>query len=178
MPSSTKRWSRALGDRPCAQAALRDAEAAITASYPKGHRVFADLLREQALLADAEGRADEALRLLDDALAVHRKVPQKHASHVETLVERARLQLRRGRLDEAARDAQEALTVAESFRGGTPQSAFVGLSLLALGEIDGAKGDEARSRERLAEAVAQMEPTLGAEAPVVVSARARLSGRR
>jgi serine/threonine-protein kinase len=169
---------RALGDRPCAQAALRDAEAAITASYPKGHRVFADLLREQALLADAEGRADEALRLLDDALAVHRKVPQKHASHVETLVERARLQLRRGRLDEAARDAQEALTVAESFRGGTPQSAFVGLSLLALGEIDGAKGDEARSRERLAEAVAQMEPTLGAEAPVVVSARARLSGRR
>ncbi|HET9314562.1 MAG TPA: tetratricopeptide repeat protein, partial [Vicinamibacteria bacterium] len=169
---------RALGDRPCAQAALRDAETAIAASYPKGHRVFADLMREQALQADAEGRGDDALRLLDDALAVHRKVQQKHASHVETLVEHARLQLRRGRLDDAARDAQEALTIAESFRGGTPQSAFVGLSLAAQAEVDFARGDEPHGRERLTESIAQMEPTLGATCPEVVAAKARLAGRR
>jgi serine/threonine-protein kinase len=169
---------RSLGDLSCAQAALRDAEEAIAASYPKGHRVWADLLRERALKADAEGRSDDALRLLDDAIAVHRKVPQKHASHVESLLERAQLQLRRGRLAEAARDAQNALTIAETFRGGAPQSAFVGLSLLALGRIDAASGDEARSRERIAQALAQMEPTLGREYPELIAVRARLAAQR
>jgi eukaryotic-like serine/threonine-protein kinase len=168
---------RGLGDLPCERAALRDAEGAIPGSYPKGHRVFADLAREQALLAAAEGRPDDALGLLTEAIAIHRKVPQKHASHVESLLERARLELRLGRMDDAARDAQEALTVAESFRGGTPQSAYVGLSLLVRAEIDAARGEEPRSRERLTEAVAQMEPTLGGEYPEVASAKARLAAR-
>ncbi len=169
---------RGLGDLPCARAALRDAEKAIPSSYPKGHRVFADLLREQALLAAAEGRTDDALRLLGEAIAVHRQVPQKHASHVESLLERARLELRLSRVDDAQRDADEALQVAESFRGGTPQSAFVGLSLLVLGEVDQARGEAEHGRERVAQALAHLEPTLGDQSPDVVHAKTRLAARR
>jgi tetratricopeptide (TPR) repeat protein len=169
---------RGLGDLPCARAALRDAESAITGSYPRGHRVFADLLREQALVAAAEGRTDDALRLLGEAIAVHRQVPQKHASHVESLLERARLELRLARHDDAQRDADEALKVAESFRGGTPHSAFVGLSLLVLGEVDQARGEAAEGRERVAQALTHLEPTLGGQSPDVVQARTRLSARR
>jgi serine/threonine-protein kinase len=168
---------RGLGDLGCARAALRDAAEAIQGSYPKGHRVFADLAREQALLSAAEGRTDDALRLLAEAIAIHRKVPQKHPSHVETLLELARLELRLGRTEDAQRDAEEALKVAEGFRGGTAHSASVGLSLLALGEIDQARGDATRSRQRLIDAVGHMEPTLGGACPAVLEARARLAAR-
>ena len=168
---------RRLGDLPCARDALRDAARAIPSSYPAGHRIFADLAREQALLAAAEGDTGDARPLLAEAIAIHRKVPQKHPSHVETLLEQARLELRLGRAGEAEAAGREALALAESFRGGATHSAYVGLSLLALGEIDQARGDDAKGRQRLTEAVAHMEPTLGGTHPAVVHAKARLAGR-
>ena len=109
---------------------------------------------------------------------MHRQVPQKHASHVESLLERARLELRLSRVDDAQRDADEALQVAESFRGGTPRSAFVGLSLLVLGEVDQARGEAEHGRERVTQALAHLEPTLGDQSPDVVHAKTRLAARR
>jgi eukaryotic-like serine/threonine-protein kinase len=170
---------RGLGDLAGAKAALREADAAIRGSYPAGHRAFADLAREQALLAAAEGRTEDARRLLSEAIAIHLRVPQKHPSHVETLLELARLELRQGGgADEAAGHGHEALALAESFRGGAAHSVWVGLSLLALGEIEQARGDAAEAGKRWAEATSHLEATLGQTHPAVLEARAHLSGRR
>jgi serine/threonine-protein kinase len=168
---------RGLGDLPCVRTALGEAAAAVASSFPRTHRIVADLLREQALLAAAEGRTDEAMRLMADAIAVHRQVPQKHPSHVETLLELARLELRLGSTAAAAGHAEEALALAESFRGGAAQSAWVGLSLATLGQIDEARGAAAKGRERTTEAIAHLQATLGEATPVLLSAKSRLARR-
>jgi serine/threonine-protein kinase len=168
--------SRNLGDLAAARAALAQAAATLQ-PFPAGHRARADLAREQGLLAAAEGRSDEARRLLSSALAIHEHVREKHASHVETLLALAGLELRLGSGAEAARHARAALAVAESFRGGAAASAWVGLSQLALGEIAETSGDAPAARPLFEQALGHMVPTLGEAHPAVVEARTRLVQR-
>jgi eukaryotic-like serine/threonine-protein kinase len=165
---------RGLGDLVCARAALAEADGALRSSYPAGHRFFADLSREQGLLAAAQGNTADARRLLSEAVAIHEKVPEKHISHVETLFELARLEVRLGLAGEAEKHAQTALELAERLRGETPRSAWVGLSQLALGGVHRAQGDVAAARRLFADALGHMTPTLGEAHPAVREARAGL----
>jgi eukaryotic-like serine/threonine-protein kinase len=164
----------ALGDLACARHSLRAAEAEVPAAYPPGHRTRGDLAREQSLLAEAEGRDADAHRLMLEAFAIHRPVKEKSLTQIETFLELSRLELRLGSAAEAEQRAREALAVAESFRGGTPHSSWVGRSLLALGAARRAQGDAAGGRELLTQAVAHMTPTLGPAHPDVIDARRRL----
>lgn len=166
---------RGLSDLAGARAALARAAADLRSSYPRGHRVLAELAREQGLLAAAEGRRAEALRLLAEAAQAHAAVPQKHVSQVETLVALSELLLADGRAEEAERQARAALAVAEGFRGRTPSSAWVGLGQLALAEALDARGQAAQARALLEQAVAHLVPTLGEGHPAVARARQRLA---
>jgi tetratricopeptide (TPR) repeat protein len=171
------RACRGLGDLVGARAALGEAATALRA-IPGQLRLGADLAREEGLLAAAEGRPEEARRRLGDALLIHEKVAEKHVSHVETLLELAHLELRAGDTGEAERHTRAALALAEKFRGQTPHSAWVGLSLLALGEVYEARHDAVGARALFREAVDHMTPTLGSDHPAVREARTRLSPPR
>ncbi len=172
------RACRSLGDLDRARGALRDAEGPLRASFPPGHFFLADLTHEQGMLAAAEANAENARRLLSEALAIHEKASEKHVSHIETLLELARLELASGRAAEAEKNARRAAELAEGFRGGIPHSAWVGLSEAALAEIELANGNSAEARRLFGEAAAQMEPTLGKSHPVFLRAREHLAATR
>jgi tetratricopeptide (TPR) repeat protein len=155
----------------CARESLRSAEAGVPAAFPAGHRVRGDLAREQALLAEAEGRYPDAHRLMLEAFEIHRRLADKHPTQIDTLLELSRLELRQRTPVEAEARAREALAVAESFRGGKPFSSWVGRSLLAVGAARQAQGDAAGAREALARAAEHMTPTLGAQHPALIEAR-------
>jgi eukaryotic-like serine/threonine-protein kinase len=164
-----------LGDLGCARDSLRAAEAGVLAVYPAGHRTRGDLLREQALLAEAEGRAGDAHRLMREAFAVHRDLKDKNLTQIETLVELSRLDLRLGSAADAEARARAALAIAETFRGGMAHSSWVGRSQLALGDAREAQGDPAAAHELFRQALEHMTPTLGATHPAAAAARQRLA---
>jgi tetratricopeptide (TPR) repeat protein len=165
------RACRSLGDLRCASESLRDAEPALRSSFPAGHYFLADLSHERGMLAAAEGDLESARRLLFEALDLHEKFAEKHASHIETLLELSRLERRSGRIDDAERHARRAREVAEGFRGGFPHSAWVGLSQVALAEVELAGGNGSEAHRLLEEAISEMRPTLGALHPAVVEAQ-------
>jgi eukaryotic-like serine/threonine-protein kinase len=169
------RTCRGLGDIDCVRAGLRDADAALRPSLPPKHHVVADLVRERALLAAAEGDDVAAQVLFAEAIATHEAVSEKRTSHIESLLELARWELRLGRGSEAEAHAGAALALAEALRGGMPQSSWVGLSQVLLGEVSLARGDAAEARRRFGEAVSQMTSTLGEDHPALRQARARLA---
>jgi eukaryotic-like serine/threonine-protein kinase len=164
---------RGLGDLGCARAAVRAAASGLT-SYPAGHLLMAILSTEQGLLAAAEGQADEARRLLIDAIAAHEKVPEKHVTHVETLLGLAQLERRAGDVRGAETHARAALALAEILRGETPHSAWVGSSQLVLAEIYADRHDVAAAQALLPQAVEHMTSTLGEDHPSLIEARQML----
>jgi eukaryotic-like serine/threonine-protein kinase len=170
------RACRGLGDLACAEQALREADAVLRSSLPPGHRLLAELRREQGLLADAKGDHVNARALLAEALAIHEKVAAKHVSHVETILDAASSELKLGRGVEAEAHARAGLALAESLRGGAPASAWVGLSQLLLGEVSRARGDGPTARRLFEDAVRHMTPTLGDDHPATRAATARLAG--
>jgi tetratricopeptide (TPR) repeat protein len=168
------RACRQLGDLECARSTLGAAREGL-AVVPPGHRVRGDVAREEALLAEAEGRAEDVRRLLADALTIHGALKEKHLTQVETYLVASDLALRRGGWADAEARARAALDVAESFRGGAQRSSWVGRSLLALGAALQAQGDAARARELFTQALAHMTPTLGPDHPSVLEARQALA---
>lgn len=170
------RACRELGDLRCAREALEESERLLR-SFPDQHRFRADLMREQGLLAAADGDLAGARRLLSRAVVIHESVSEKHASHVETLLALAGVELRAGAAAAAEEHARAALAVAEGLRGGTPQSAWVGLSDLAIGRLLELRHDTASARHMFEEALEQMAPTLGDAHPAVTEARHRLGMR-
>jgi serine/threonine protein kinase len=166
---------RELGDLACARAHLRTAAELMPSVYPPGHRARGDLAREQALLAEREGRDAEAHRLMLEAYAVHGTLADMSPTRIETLLELSRLDLRSGALADAEARARAALAVAESFRGAIPRSSWTGRSLLALGLAREAQGDVTDARTLYTRAVDHMVPTLGDRHPAVVEARQKLA---
>jgi eukaryotic-like serine/threonine-protein kinase len=169
------RACRGLGELACAEQALREADAVLRSSLPRGHRMLAELCREQGLLAAAKGDDVAARALFTEALAIHDKVAAKHVSHIETLLDLADWELRLGHRAEAEGHARAALARAEAFRAGMPVSAWVGLSQLLLGEISRARGDRPAARQLFRDAVRHMTPTLGDQHPATRTAMARLA---
>jgi len=165
---------RALGDLACAHKALAESADALKA-FPAEHRAVAILAREKGLLAAAEGHVEEARRLLSSALELHAKVGERDVSHIETLLDLGRLELRSGDRAKVGELARAALDRAETLRGGTPHSAWVGLSELLLGELSEAQGDVSVARKRFEDAVDHMVSTLGDAHPDVLEARAHLA---
>ena len=167
---------RELGDLASTRKSLQAAEKNVISAYPPGHRLLGSLAREQALLAEAEGRDGDAYRLLLDAHAIHEKVPDKNLTNIETLLELSRIELKRGSPAAAELLAREALALAEKFRGGTVHSGWVGQSLYAQAAARQAQGDAEGARALLSQAVEHMVPTVGDGHPTVVEARRRLGG--
>jgi hypothetical protein len=165
---------RESGDLPCARSTLRSARDGVS-TFPPGHRVRGDIAREEALLAETEGRMDDAYRLLSDALAIHEALEGPHLTQVETQIAMSHLQLRRGALADAEARARAALAVAEGFRGGAPHSSWVGRSLWHSAPRARRKEMPPGRRASFTQALAHMTPTLGPDHPSAVEARQALA---
>jgi serine/threonine-protein kinase len=163
-----------LGDLACARQSLAAAAIEVAAAYPAGHRVRGDLLREQGLLAEAEGRDADALRLIREAFENHRQLKDKTLTQIETLLDLSRLESKRGSAATAEARARDALAIAEGLAGGITPSSWTGRSLLVLGTSRAAQGQVAEARDLFDRALAHMEPTLGPEHPATIEARRQL----
>lgn len=134
-------------------AATRAAALAVTARAAGDARLLA---QAQSLRADAclrEGRLDEALTAIDEALAI--VVTARDYTTTLALLRRAEIRARRGEHDAARSDARLAQAYAEAAKNvdhAVRGALWAALSGLALGESG--------SREALSEAVAQAAPHL------------------
>ncbi|MET0555351.1 MAG: serine/threonine-protein kinase [Vicinamibacteria bacterium] len=164
-----------LADLACAREALGAAAEQVPAAYPPGHRVRGELARGQALLAEAEGREEEADRHLREAYAIHGPSKEPNAARIETFLDLSRTDVRRGRLADAERHAREAMAAAESLRGDAVHSSWTGRSLLALGLARETQGAADEARALYARAADHMVPTLGDGHPAVRAARQKLA---
>jgi eukaryotic-like serine/threonine-protein kinase len=164
-----------LSDLACGRDNLLLAAQVVPSAYPPRHRTRGDLAREQALLAEAEGRDAEAYRLMLEAYAIHGPSKEMNPTRMETLLELSRIELRRGAALEAEQHARASLAVAESFRGDTAHSSWTGRSLLALGLARDAQGAAAEARTLYVQAVDHLVPTLGDGHPAVLAARQQLA---
>lgn len=171
------RACRGLGDLAGAEAALGNAERAVS-TRPAGHLSRSELLHEQGMLALARGRSAEAHRLLTQALQIHETAPPHRILHIQTLLELARLHLREGRVDEAERRARAAFDLSEHMQAKRPFSAWVGRSLLVLGQVHRARGDVEGAGRLFGEAASHLTATLGESHPATLEAQARSPAHR
>jgi eukaryotic-like serine/threonine-protein kinase len=171
------RACRGLGDLAGAEAALGAAEGAVS-TRPAGHISRAELLHEQGMLALARGSGAEAERLLAQALRIHQTAPPHRVLHIETLLELARLDLHAARVAEAERRARTAFELSAYLQAKRPRSAWVGRSLLVLGQVHEARGEWGAAARSFGDAASHLAATLGESHPATLEARSRPPGPR
>jgi len=166
---------RLLGDVGHAQAMLAEVEPRLRSSLPAGDIVFASLLSEQALLAQARGDAGTGLRLIDQSLSIAEasaRASHKQAELVPTfLVYRSEMQRQLGRADDAVADATRARTLIQEAMQPGAFSSNLGHACLALGQALQAQGKPDEARADFRSAAENLQNTLGPDHPDTRSAR-------
>jgi len=163
-----------LGPLARCEARLADAEADMRRVIPAGRTATAvpPLTRAQALWA--AGDAPAALAPLQQALAIFEAAKERDPTQVRALALMALVQQRLGSPEAAREMAQRAVAAAREHGRGFAHTDFLGLALTAQGEVLAQQGRGTEARAALAEAVTQLESTVGHEAPASVLARAAL----
>jgi len=163
-----------VGPLPRCEARLAEAEADMRRVIPAGRTATAvpPLTRAQALWAAGEAAA--ARVPLQQAMNIYEAAKERDPTEVRALALMARVQHQLGQPDAARAMAQRAVAAAREHGRGFAHTDFLGLALAAQGEVLAAQGHGAEARAALAEAVAQLEATVGAQAPAAQQARAAL----
>lgn len=166
---------RMQGDLARAQDMLDQTDLKSKASVPPGNIIFASLLSERALLAQARGNARTALDLMNQALTIAQasiKGGQGGADLVPSLLTyRSELELLLGRSDDAETDATQALHQAQEAAQPGTHSASVGSAYLALGRARQAKGNNVEAIAAYRLATEHLESALGPDHPDSRTAR-------
>jgi tetratricopeptide (TPR) repeat protein len=118
--------------------------------------------------ADAAGAAAYFAR----GLVIYDAAPDLNLRKVLALAGLAQAKQALGRLDEARATVQRAVDVASESRSGLGHSYWLGEALLARARIALAQGDAAAGHASLRAALAQLEPSVGPQAPATREARA------
>jgi serine/threonine protein kinase/tetratricopeptide (TPR) repeat protein len=159
--------ARGLGDFRGADRLLVEFEARLKATMPAGHVLFTVVDMQRSLLEQARGNLDAAMALADRAVAMVRVDDVRP----RLLLMRSRLAIEMRRHDQARDDAEKALRgLQEAAESGMP-SYLIGQAQLALGRALLAQGNATDAARALANAVAQLEPTLGVDHPDTKLAR-------
>jgi tetratricopeptide (TPR) repeat protein len=157
--------SRERGDFPAARVTREEASQFIDAHLPPEHTLRMSFVYESGLLDLADGACDRAKLQLQQAVAQYRRANRRVADQVVALAGVARCELLAGNLGQAADLAAEASALARRFALPGQPSYWLGLGLLAQVDAEQALGHVAVARERAAEALAQLTPTVGADHP-------------
>jgi serine/threonine protein kinase len=160
---------RMQGDFPHAQDMLDQTDSKLKASVPSGNIIFASLLSERALLAQARGNVSAASDLMNQALAIVQasvKDGRGGADLVPALLTyRSELDRQLGRSEDAVADATEALHQAQEAAQPGTHSATAGTAYLALGRAQQAKGNGEKATAAYRSATEHLENALGPDHP-------------
>jgi tetratricopeptide (TPR) repeat protein len=157
---------RELGDLDAAARTLAELEPRVKATFPPGHFNFAALELQRALLAQARGELETALRFANRAIAL-----ADVAFHPRLLVRRSHLLLEMQRFDEARLDAERALELLRAASEPAIRSHDAGQAHLAVGRVLLAQGDSLGAKRALTSALDHLQPSLGPDHPATRMAR-------
>lgn len=154
---------RETGDLTRAAELLAEFERVQLERLPPGHVAFAALASEQALLAQAQGDLVAAALAADRAVAIAEGSTQGRELLARGLLRRATLALARGRIDAALADAERGLALEVARAEPGAQSSVLGRAYLVSGRTLQAAGRIDAARAALTQALAHLEPALGAD---------------
>ncbi len=163
-----------LGPLPLCEARLAEAEADMRRFIPAGRVATAVPPFTRAQAHWAAGNAAAAESGLQHALGIFEAAKERDPTQARALALWAQVQQQLGQADAARATAQRAVSSARAFARGIGQADYLGLALAAQGEVLAAQGRMSDARTALDEAVAQLEGTLGPDAPALRQARAAL----
>ncbi|MEO8523595.1 MAG: protein kinase [Caldimonas sp.] len=161
-----------------AKALLAQARTQIGAKAETAQSPAPSLLFQQAKLERAQGDAAAALRTIDtltQRILAAGAPPEPKVSRYQRRRERAETLIALGRFDAALEDITDALARARELQGSAAASSYTGLALLTEARLDNARGDAAAARTHAAEALPNLQATLGPEHPETRAA-AQLAG--
>jgi hypothetical protein len=158
--------ARQRGDLAAAGSTLAEAGRFVEGHFPADHPARSSLALETALLRLADRSFAEARSGLEGVLAAQRGARARGRSHVLALAALAEAELGLGDGEGAARHAAEASEAAGKLSLPGRPSCWVGRCLLVQARVDRARGRAAAARERSAEALAQLLPTVGEAHPL------------
>jgi serine/threonine-protein kinase len=167
---------RSIGRADEARAALAAARTRFDGNVPPKGPGMLNLRRQEALLAQDEGRHADAAALLDELVQAMESTGLRTGALASLVAAQAESRLHVGRADEARSIALKALEIARNAQGGLRHSAEVGNALLQLAGIAQATGDAAGMQRAAAEAVEHLAPTLGGAHLLTRKAVALLDG--
>ena len=169
-------WCEA-GELARCEALLDEADIHLHAGMAKTHPILAFLLQERARLAldrkDASAARKLLLRALDGYAAASEPSPQRSRA----LALLAETEVQQGDGPTALRHAEQAVSEAREGQRGVPGSMWLGLALLAQGQVLQQTGEVAQALPLLREALAELEASVGAAAPATRQAKDLLAGR-
>src|SRR5262249_31783216 len=124
-----------------------------------------------AHLHAAEGRRDEAIGVLTDAIDSYTKLGCCRGPRASAMIMRAEAASAEGRLDAAMADAKSALELGQSAQGSAPYSNVTGSAWLLLGDLHRAQGRVDEAKQDYAQAATNLRATLGEEHPSTLRAK-------
>jgi serine/threonine-protein kinase len=168
---------RERGDHAAAQASLDRARAFAERNFPApDHRAHAAVLQETGRLLLAQGAFVEAKAALSEVATRLQAGRSKDPAIVTTLLALAEIETKLGNLEPAAALAAEARTRADELALPGAPSYWVGSALLVQAGIEQARGRSDAAHQSAAQAVEQLQPTVGADHVLVRKARAAAGG--
>jgi eukaryotic-like serine/threonine-protein kinase len=154
---------------------LDEVEPRLRQGLPAGHIAFATLASNRALVAQARGDLQTALKLSNQAVAISEeamKAGRLGGDYLPTfLVRRSDVELQIGHLDQAEADAVRALTLLHASSQAGTFSSILGRAYLTLGHILQAQGKRGEANAAFRSAVEHLQKTLGPDHPDTSSAR-------
>jgi tetratricopeptide (TPR) repeat protein len=172
--------SRERGEIGRSAAALDAVEPRLRRALPPDHPAFGSLMMEQALVAQAAGRLEDALVLIDRAYAIAQAAERQGASAgnlARVLIRRAELREAAGNHAAAAADARLAVDAFAALLPTGSLSKMQGDAYQALGRALLGQGSEREGREALRESLRHLDDSLGPENPRSEAVRALLESR-
>jgi tetratricopeptide (TPR) repeat protein len=147
------------------------------ASLPAGHVGFAELDLAAAQLSLAQAQPAAAREQLQRAVAAFDAARESSPLRARALALLARTESQLGEPAEAAKHAEMALQQARQGAKDFASSAWLGDALIAVAQVQQARGDAAQAGASLREAATQLKGAVGDEAPAARQVQTLLASR-
>jgi eukaryotic-like serine/threonine-protein kinase len=169
---------RDRGDYERSQAAFEEVQQAMQKQLPPTHFAFSVIASDRSLLAKARGDLSMALQLANQAIVLSEaaiKAGGQGASYLPVYyLRRSMVELESGFKEEAFTDAQKSIEMLRNTMQSETRSVNFGRAYLALGKAQVALGRTQDARRAFQSAVENLQPTLGADHLLTLSARTAL----
>ncbi len=155
---------------------LEAARAGFEGALPPRHSRHGTLKIARAQLALARADVPRARAELREAAALFEAASDQNPMGIRARTMLARTEQALGELDAAEADAARALSEARAAQAGFAHTEWLGSALVARGLVERARGRPAEAQASWHEALAELQATLGDDAPATAEVRRLLAG--